>query len=79
MNTIKFENKEYEVKEITLDEIGSVLIGSESLCKELIPDCKDFKSDEARNIDEHIYFYVSDEILQSDNKSLTEYVERNSN
>jgi hypothetical protein len=60
-NTICFRGKTYPAREIEIPDYGAVLISTSSLNDALMnDDHSDFVSDEARTIDEQIYYFVED-------------------
>ena len=69
MDTIRFQNKEYKTRKIELPELGSVLISTTSLNDALMNSGSEYISEEAKKIDEEIYFFVEEnEIELSDEK-----------
>lgn len=60
MTTVKFQNKEFKIKEIILPEIGNVLISVNSLNKLLMNDDGGYISDEAITVDENIFCFIED-------------------
>lgn len=69
MNTIKFQNNEYKVREIELPEIGNILISITSLNQLLLNDNGRYVTDEAIFVDESIYYFVNEnEIELSDDE-----------
>ena len=63
MDTIKFENKEFKVRELNLAGFGHVLI-STTLLNDLLFHEGNYVSDEAAYIDEQIFYFV--EVKQID-------------
>jgi len=68
-----FNGRVYYARKIRLKDIGEVLISTESLNEALMEDGK-YISEEARNIDEMIYFFVEDEHIKLTEKELSKYV-----
>lgn len=67
METIKFNGKKYPVKEVYIEDFGNRPVSVLSLADELITEDGDFVSEEAKAIDETIFFYVEDgEIIKED-------------
>lgn len=80
---IKFQNVFYKVRTIHLPGIGARKIAGERLQAVLLTDGLDsmystYVSDEAKWIDESIYYYVPEDILMGTDKEILEYVARNS-
>ena len=72
---ITFQGYEYPTREIEIREFGDVTIATKSLSEALIPsDLGHYVSDEARAIDEEIFFFVDDEDINS--KDLKKIVEK---
>ena len=72
---IKFDGKEYPTKLLNIPNFGEKLISVESL-EESLHDAEGFYvSDEARVVDEKIFFYVPDDVIDDDDESLTEFIE----
>jgi len=76
MNTIEFENRKYRIRQIEINEVDNRIIASTSLNKKLVSIDGNYKSDEARYIDEQIYFFVDPEILKLNDLTLIKYVNR---
>jgi hypothetical protein len=62
IKTIKFKNIDYPIKSITFP-FGERIIGTESLNKVLINKNNGYISEKARIIDEHIFYFVTEEEL----------------
>lgn len=60
---IKFDGKEYPVVWIVVDDFGWRLIGTDSLQDALSP--KGTHDDLAKEIDDTIFFYVPDDMIDS--------------
>ena len=72
---IEFDGKEYPTKLLNIPNFGEKLISVESL-EESLHDAEGFYvSDEARVVDEKIFFYVPDDVIDDDDESLTEFIE----
>ena len=72
---IKFDGKEYPTKLLNIPNFGEKLISVESI-EESLHDAEGFYvSDEARVVDEKIFFYVPDDVIDDDDESLTEFIE----
>lgn len=64
---IEFNGKKYPVKEVYIEDFGNRPASVLSLADELITEDGDFVSEEAKAIDETIFFYVEDgEIVKED-------------
>lgn len=64
MDTLKFKNKEYRLREIELPELGKVLISTTGLNNALMNNGSSYVSEEAKSIDEEIYFFVEDKEIE---------------
>ena len=60
MNTIKFQNKEFKIREVNIPEIGNVLISVNSLNKLLMNEDGGYNSNEAITADENIFCFIED-------------------
>ena len=74
MDTIKFQNKEYKIREIKLPELGNVFISTTSLNDALMNNGSDYVSIEAQYIDEEIYFFVEDNEIEMNERSLAKLI-----
>jgi len=74
MNSVEFENKKYQVRQVKIDDIGLVNIASTNLNDKLILENGAYKSNEATYIDEQIYFFVEPIKLKLSNKDLIEHI-----
>ena len=72
---IKFNGREYPTKLLNIPGFGEKLVSIEGLEKTLFDAEGFYVSDEARVIDEKIFFYVPDNIINSNEKSLVELIE----
>ena len=71
MEKIIFQNIKYPIREITLPELGDVIISTITLNNVLMVDDGGYVSNEASNIDEKIYYFVDEsEIILSDSALL---------
>ena len=75
MEMVIFDGREYPARYVCIDVEGekeTVLVAQESLERALMtPDWR-YVSDEARNIDEGIYFYVPDQEIFATDQQLEE-------
>ena len=72
---IEFNGKEYPTKLLDIPNFGEKLVSVESL-EESLHDAEGFYvSDEAQVVDEKIFFYVPDNVIDDDDESLTEFIE----
>ena len=71
MNTIKFQNVEYKIREIDVPQIGAVLISTHILNNLLTDEFGAYVSKEARFIDEQIFYFVDDSEIELNEKLLT--------
>ncbi len=74
MDTIKFQNKEYRIREIELPGLGIVLISTTNLSDALMNNRSDYVSDVAQNIDEEIYFFVEENEIEMDEVDLANLI-----
>ena len=76
MDKLTFQSKEYKYRWINT-KYGYFLVSSCELEDELINDLNEYTSHEAKMIDEMVFFYVPQTILEADETFLTEYADRN--
>lgn len=72
---IKFNGKEYPTKLLNIPNFGEMLVSVESLEKSLHNAEGFYVSDEAQVIDEKIFFFVPDDVIDKDEKEIVEFVE----
>jgi hypothetical protein len=60
LDTITFEGKDFPARYITLPEFGEVTVATIDLNDKLLTVSRDYVSEEARYIDEKIFFFVED-------------------
>ena len=72
---IEFDGKEYPTKLLDIPDFGEKLVSIESLQKSLHDAEGFYVSDEARVVDEKIFFFVPDNAIDEDEKALTEFVD----
>lgn len=70
MDTINFQNKEFEVIELEFPEIGNVFISTSSLNESLLNECGGYVSDEAIMVDESIFYFVNDNEMKLSDEEL---------
>ena len=70
MDSIKFLNKEFKVREIKLPKIGYVFISTTNLSDALLNNGSEYVSKEAQNIDERLYFFVEENEIELDESDL---------
>lgn len=68
---IRYEGKTYPAKWVEVEGFGERYVSVESLEKALMPN-EEYKNDDARWLDERIFFYVPDEVWGEAN--IGEYV-----
>ena len=76
--TINFDGKEYPAKSILVDVDGTCeecLISVDSLDVALMTKDGAYVSEEARGIDEDIFFFVPDDVIDKDDDALKSFVE----
>lgn len=76
METIMFDGMQYKARAIKVKTFGERLIAGESLEEKLLDEKGDYVSDEARRVDESVFFYVEDKWLNVDDESLATKVGR---
>ncbi len=76
MNTIQFENKKFKIRQIQTKDGLERIIASTELNNNLLTETGNYKSVEARKIDEQIYFFVDKPQLNLNNIELADYVNR---
>lgn len=64
MDVIKFQNREYKLREIELPEVGSVSISTANLNNALMNNGNNYVSKEAQSIDEEVYFFVEENEIE---------------
>ena len=64
MDVLKFQKIDYKFREIQLLDLGSVLISTTSLNNALMSNGSDYVSDEAKRVDEEIYFFVEEDEIE---------------
>ena len=72
---IEFDGKEYPTKLLNIPDFGERLVSVESLEKSLFDAEGFYVSDEAQVVDEKIFFYVPDNIIDEDEKTIVEFVD----
>jgi hypothetical protein len=76
MSQIEFENRQFKTRDVNVRNEGIKAISSLELNKILFQENGDYKSDEARFIDEQIYFFVDSSKLKLDDRLLSAYVKK---
>jgi len=71
---IKFNGKEYPTKLLNVPDFGERLVSVESLEKSLMDAEGFYVSDEAQVVDEKIFFYVPDDVIDLDEKGLVDFI-----
>jgi hypothetical protein len=74
METVFFNNQIFKVREIDYPNCGNVLISTIALNELLMTDDATYSSEEARIIDEQIFYFVEDDEIELDEKDLTEVI-----
>lgn len=74
MESIKFENKSYPIREIEIPEYGNVIISSTLLNSELMKEDGSYSCEKARKIDEQIFCFVEPEEINYSEYSLTKLI-----
>ena len=76
LNSVTFNGKEYPVRDINVRTFGQRTIAGESLEEALINNKDRYVSEEAKAIDEQIFFFVEDKWLNCGDEQLAAHVER---
>jgi len=76
MNTILFEKRNYRIRQIEIDDLGSLNIASTKLNDKLLSENGAYKSIEASYIDEQIYFFIEPTKLRLNDEALIEYIKK---
>ena len=76
MNMIVFDKKKYKIRQVQIDDLGEINIASTVLNKLLILNEGCYKSEEARFIDEQIYFFVEPQKLKLNDEKLINHIKR---
>lgn len=76
IDTITFNNKKYKIREIELPELGNIRISTVDLNDNLLIDGSRYISEEARNMDEEIYFFVEENEIESREEELVDLLRR---
>ena len=74
MVSVKFGNRNYRIREVELEVTQNRIIASTALNKRLVTEDGRYTSDEARQLDELIYFFVAPGKLKLSDLALKEYV-----
>jgi len=74
MNSVQFGNRNYRIREVEIEDAGIRIIASTALNKRLVTEKGSYTSEEARYIDEQIYFFVTPGKLKLSNQALSNYV-----
>ena len=77
IESIKFQNKEFEVRELKLFEFGDVFISTISLNELLINESGNYTSEEAISIDEKIFYFVDENEIKLSNRKLKKIIYKN--
>lgn len=73
---VEFNNGLFPVREVHVKGFGDRYVATESLEHELMVN-DEYVSEEAKELDEKIFFYVKDRIISFDDKRLAAHVEKN--
>lgn len=71
---IQFNNKTYPSRFIDIPEYGEVVISVYSLNEVLLNDSNNYISEEARLIDETIFYFVEDKMINISTKELAKVI-----
>jgi len=75
MRILKFDQTTYLIRTIPTPVFGEVDVASVSLNDKLMEVAGRYISEEARLIDEQIFFYVDDDVLHNSEEYLIKYLE----
>jgi len=71
----EYEGKSYPFKSVYFqNEDANYIISCEKLNKVLLPNGFDYDSDKAKNIDEQIFFFVPDDMINESDEVIEKYV-----
>ena len=73
MDFINYNSKNYPLREIKLPEFGYVNLSTESLRMALLNDDCTYTTQEAKFIDEKIFFFIEDTEINLSDKNLKKY------
>lgn len=76
LETIQFQGKIYKTRIVNVKGFGERRIATESLQDALLSDGK-YVSENAKIIDENIFFYVEDKYIHFDDKALAANIYKN--
>ena len=71
---ILFENTWHETRQINLPKFGNVQIAKTALSNLLLDDDCEYVSDEARAIDEQLFYFVENDEFDMSNRSLAKLI-----
>lgn len=74
VSSVEFENTNYKIRQLEIKGLGTRYIASVILNNLLVSEEGYYTSDEARYVDEQIYFFVEPEKLEINDLELTKYV-----
>lgn len=75
MDYFEYKGKSYPFRTVYFqNEDTSYIVSSEELNSVLLPDGSSYDSEEARYIDEKIFFFVSENILDKSDETIEKYV-----
>ncbi len=72
---IEFDGKEYPIRLLDIPNFGKRLVSVESLEESLFDAEGLYVSDEAQVVDEKIFFFVPDNIINEDEKEIVRLIE----
>lgn len=76
MQIIEFKNKEYKIRELYLKDFGNISISTSSLNERLVRKSGSYVSEEARYIDEQLFFFVEEDEIDLPEKKLILIIEK---
>lgn len=75
MNYFDYNGKNYPFKTIYFQSVeNEYVIATEELERDLLPDSESYNSEEAKLIDEQIFFFVPDNIFRQSEQIIEKYV-----
>jgi uncharacterized protein (DUF1499 family) len=76
MSTIDFAERQFEVREIFLPQFGNILLSTSSLNEILMNKNGGYVSEEAKRVDEQIFYYIDDSEMKLEDEKLIHLVSK---
>ena len=74
MDIIKFQNNDFKIREIELPDLGNVIISVSSLNEILLNENGSYISEEAKHIDEQIFYFLEDNEIEFNDEVLIKLI-----